>query len=159
MPLLDYCVRGAILPDMEAADKEDAIRQLIAALVESGKLPAAKVRSITNDVLGRERQATTGIGQGVGVPHARTKHVDQIRIAIGKVAAGLDFESVDGERVRVILLIISPDTKAKAEEHLQVMKSIVKIVRDPYQCKRLHGCTSADSFLDLLSEIDRGVRA
>lgn len=159
MPLLDYCVRGAILPDMEAADKEDAIRQLIAALVESGKLPAAKVRSITNDVLGRERQATTGIGQGVGVPHARTKHVDQIRIAIGKVASGLDFESVDGERVRVILLIISPDTKAKAEEHLQVMKSIVKIVRDPYQCKRLHGCTSAESFLDLLSEIDRGVRA
>lgn len=159
MPLLDYCVSGAILSDMEASDKEDAIRQLISALAESGKIPASKVRSITTDVLGRERQATTGIGQGVGVPHARSKHVSEIRIAIGKVASGLDFEAVDGERVRVILLIISPAVQAKAEEHLQVMKSIVKIVRDPYQCKRLHGCTTPESFLDLLAELDRGAYA
>jgi mannitol/fructose-specific phosphotransferase system IIA component (Ntr-type) len=67
------------------------------------------------------------------------------------VPRGVEFGAVDGERVRLIMLLISP--KDNNEEHLAAMKSLVTIARDPYQRQRLISCATAESFLDLLAEI------
>jgi len=151
MSLRDYCVAGAVIPHLDAADKEDAIRQLIAALASAKAFPKTKADTVLKEVVERERQATTGIGRGVGIPHARSAHVKQIVLAIGRVTRGVEFGAVDGERVKVILLLISPkDDDAK---HLAAMKHIVAIARDPYQRQRLISCGTAESFLDLLAEI------
>lgn len=151
MALRDYCTPEAIISDMEAAGKEDAIKQLVDAL--AGKAFAKKnATAVYKEVIERERRATTGIGAGIGIPHARSTHARKLSIAIGRIAEGLDFGAVDGERVRVVLLMISPEGKTDA--HLAAMKSIVSIVRDPYQCKRLHGCMSPESFIDLIAELD-----
>jgi len=152
MALVDYCIRDAILCNMEVGDKEDAVRQLVAALGQSKAIPKTKVTAIRKEVIERERQATTGIGNGVGVPHARSDHAKNLCLAIGRIPEGIDYGAVDGERVRVMLMLVSP--KNATEEHLAVMKAIVRIVRDPYQCKRLHGCRSIESFLDLIAEVD-----
>jgi nitrogen PTS system EIIA component len=151
MTLKEYCVSGAILPNIDAADKEDVIRQLIGALAAAKAIPKTKADAIVKEVIERERQATTGIGRGVGIPHARSAHVKQIVLAIGRVPRGVEFGSVDGERVRVILLLISP--KEGAAEHLAAMKDIVAIARDPYQRQRLISCGTVESFLGLLAEI------
>jgi mannitol/fructose-specific phosphotransferase system IIA component (Ntr-type) len=151
MPLRDYCSADAILPDMETAGKEDAIRQLVDVLAGKG-FAKKNANAVYKEVIERERRATTGIGGGIGIPHARSAHAKKISIAIGRVKDGLDFEAVDGEQVRVVVLLISPQDSP--DEHLAAMKSIVSIVRDPYQCKRLHGCTSPESFLDLIAELD-----
>lgn len=151
MTLRDYCVAGAILPDLDAADKEDAIRQLIAALAAAKAVPKAKADTVVREVVERERQASTGIGRGIGIPHARSAHVKQIVLAIGRLPRGVEFGAVDGERVRLVLLLISP--KEHDDDHLKAMKSIVSIARDPYQRQRLISCATAESFLDLLAEI------
>jgi PTS system nitrogen regulatory IIA component len=151
MALVDYCLKEAILCDLEVSDKEDGIRQIVHALAAAKAFPKTKAKSILSEIVDRERQATTGIGNGVGVPHARSQHAKKVVMGIGRVAGGIDFGAVDGERVRVILVLVSPE-KSRAD-HLAAMKSIVQIVRDPYQCKRLHGCDTPESFLGLLSEI------
>jgi len=151
MTLRDHCVAGAILPNLDAADKEDAIRQLIAALSAAKAIPKTKTDAVLREVVERERSASTGIGRGVGIPHARSAHVKQIVLAIGRVPRGVEFGSVDGERVRIILLLVSP--KEGNDAHLAAMKSIVTIARDPYQRQRLISCASVESFLDLLKEI------
>ncbi len=151
MTLRDYCVAGAILANMDAADKEDAIRQLIGALAAAKAIPKAKTDAVLREVIERERSATTGIGRGVGIPHARSTHVKQVVLAIGRVPRGVEFGSVDGERVRLVLLLVSP--KEGNDEHLAAMKGIVTIARDAYQRQRLISCASAESFLDLLAEI------
>jgi len=156
MGLHEYCIPGAILPDLEAADKEDAIRQMVDALVASKALTAKKAAVIGKEIIERERQATTGIGNGVGIPHARSKNVDKIILSFGRVDTGIDYAAVDGARVRVLVLLISP--KDATDDHLSAMKSIVGIIRDGYQCKRLIGCRSAESFVDLLKELD-GVKS
>lgn len=156
MALHDYCIPQAILPDLEAADKEDAIRQLVDALVEAKALTAKKAAAVSKEIIERERQATTGIGNGVGIPHARSENVDRILLTFGRVEDGVDYAAVDAQPVRVLALLISP--KDATDEHLAAMKSIVGIVRDGYQCKRLIGCRSADSFVDLLKELD-GVKS
>ena len=154
MPLHDYCIPEAVLCDMDAADKEEAIRQLVDVLLAAKRIPSRqKATAIRKEIIERERQATTGIGKGVGIPHARSKHAKTLSLAIGKVPRGLDYGAVDGERVRVILLLVSPDKST--DEHLAAMKTLVSIVRDPYQCKRLHGCDTPKSFVDLLAELDK----
>ena len=156
MALHEYCIPDAILCDLDAADKEDAIRQLVDALVASKALTAKKGTAIAKEIIDRERQATTGIGNGVGIPHARSGNVDKVLLSFGRIDGGIDYSAVDGERVRVLVLLISP--KKATDEHLAAMKSIVGIVRDGYQCKRLVGCKSAESFVDLLRELD-GVKS
>ena len=152
--LREYCSPEAILCNMDAVDKEDAIRQLVDVLLAAKRLPTKlKATKILKEIVDRERQATTGIGKGVGIPHARSKHAASLSLAIGRIPRGLDYGAVDGERVRVILLLVSPDKST--DEHLAAMKTLVSIVRDPYQCKRLHGCATAQSFLDLLAELDK----
>jgi PTS system fructose-specific IIC component len=151
MSLRDYCIADAVLPHLDAGDKEDAIRQLVNALVESKAIPKTKASAICKEIIERERQASTGIGHAIGVPHARSAHAKKIALAIGRVQGGLEFGAVDGERVKVILLLVSP--KDATDEHLAAMKSIVTIARDPYQRQRLIGCSSAESFLELLAEI------
>jgi mannitol/fructose-specific phosphotransferase system IIA component (Ntr-type) len=123
----------------------------VAALAAAKAIPKAKSETVLKEVVERERQATTGIGRGIGIPHARSGHVKQVVLAIGRAPRGVEFGAVDGERVRVILLLISP--KEANAEHLQAMKAIVSIARDPYQRQRLISCSTAESFLDLLAEI------
>jgi len=151
MTLRDYCIADAVLPQLDVADKEDAIRQLVAALAAAKAIPKSKADSVLKEVVERERQASTGIGRGVGIPHARSAHVKQIVLAIGRVPRGVEFGSVDGERVRLILLLVSP--KEGNAEHLAAMKSIVTLARDAYQRQRLISCATTESFLDLLAEI------
>ena len=152
MALREYCNPEAILCNLEAGDKEDALGQLVDALVAAKSIPKTKSTAIRKEILERERQATTGIGKGVGIPHARSKHAKKLSLAIGRIPRGLDYGAVDGERVRVILMLVSPDKST--DEHRASMRSLVSIVRDPYQCKRLHGCATPQSFLDLLAELD-----
>ena len=153
MALVDYCIKDAILCPLEIADKEDGFRQIVEALAAAKAVPKTKRAKILEEIVDRERQATTGIGNGVGVPHARSAHVKKTVLGIGRVSGGIEFGAVDGERVSVILLLVSPESNR--EEHLAAMKEIVRIVRDPYQCKRLHGCESAESFFDLLTEMSQ----
>ncbi len=150
---LHECVRAeAILCQLEAGDKEDAIGQLIDALVLAKTLTKPKAAKVRAEVLEREAQASTGIGRGVGIPHAKSEQVKGVLLAIGRIPGGIDFGAVDGERVRIVLLLVSPASDNDA--HLAAMRKIVGIVRDSYQCKRLLGCTTPESFLGLLKELD-----
>ncbi|MHC4952685.1 MAG: PTS sugar transporter subunit IIA [Planctomycetota bacterium] len=156
MALHEYCIPESILCDLEPADKEDAIRQMIDALVVAKALTAKSGTAIGKEVIERERQASTGIGNGVGIPHARTDLVKKVVLTFARVPDGFDYAATDGQRVRILCLLLSP--KSATNEHLAAMKSIVSIVRDNYQCKRLIGCKSPESFIDLLRELD-GVKS
>jgi len=151
MSLREYCNPDAVLCQLEAGDKDDAIRQLVDALAASKAFPKTKATAICKEVVERERQATTGIGKGIGIPHARSAHAKKISLAIGRVAGGIEYGAVDGDRVTTILMLVSP--KEHTDEHLAAMKQIVSIARDAYQRARLHGCSSPTSFMDLLAEI------
>ncbi|MGQ0612379.1 MAG: PTS sugar transporter subunit IIA [Planctomycetaceae bacterium] len=152
MRLQDHCTAEAVLSSLEASDKEDALGQLVEALVAAKAIPKAKAPLIRKEIVERELQASTGIGRGIGIPHARSAHVKRISLAIGRVPGGLEFGAVDGERVKVILLLVSPVDQT--EQHLAAMRAIVKMARDPYQAKRLHSCATPQSFLDLIAELD-----
>ena len=110
MKLSDIIVSDAVIADLNDVTRDEAIKRLMAALVDSGAISARSVKDATAAVLARERQATTGIGKGVALPHAKIKTVKRAVGAIGRSATGIEFGALDSKPVYVVILLLSnPD--------------------------------------------------
>lgn len=133
-------------------DKRTVIATLIDGLVRAKKIGAEDAAGILDETLKREAIGSTGIGHGIAIPHCRTPLVKDIICAYGHSATGLDFDSLDGEPVySVFLLLTPPDQK---EQHLQLMKSFASQIRKEHFCEFLHQVKSAQGLVDLLNEFE-----
>ena len=103
MVVSDYLREKFCLVDLQATDKEGAIKELAEVLNTGGK--AIDQEAFIKDVLEREELGSTGIGNNVGIPHARTKAVKGFVIAFGRSTSGIEFKALDGEKVNLIFLM------------------------------------------------------
>ena len=134
------------------ADKRTVITTLAESLARAKKITATQVAEIVEGALQRESVGSTGIGHGIAIPHCRTPLVKEIQCAYGQAEAGLDFDSLDGEPVHsVFLLLTPPDQK---ENHLGLMKSFASQIRKEHFCEFLHQVKSAQALIDLLAEFE-----
>src|ERR1700751_4819406 len=108
MKLSDFVVREAILVDLQATGKEEAIREIVRSLNHAGRLAEADQESVTRAILGREELGSTGIGQGVAVPHTRHPTVNRLIGTVALSKRGVDFAALDGDPVDILFLLISP---------------------------------------------------
>ena len=152
MKLSDIIVTNAVIPELTAETRDDAIAELIEALASAGTLAKRNVPDYAKAVLTRERQATTGIGKGVALPHAKVKGIKQAVGTIGCSSAGLDFAALDYKPVHSIILLLSdPDSP---DEHLQAMESIFKHVQRDMFRKFLRQSSTKEAIIDLVQEAD-----
>ena len=138
------------LPD--SADKRTVIEALVGSLAEAGKISEDKVASITDGAMAREERGSTGIGHGIAIPHCRTDLVDTIMCAFGRNEAGIDFDSLDGENVHSVFLLLTPE--AQREEHLELMRNFAVQIRKEHFCEFLHENKDADGLVSLLAEFE-----
>jgi len=133
-------------------DKRTVISTLIEGLIRAKKISEEHVVGILDETMKRESVGSTGIGHGIAIPHCRTSLVKEIICAYGHSDVGLDFDSLDGEPVfSVFLLLTPPDQK---ELHLQLMKSFASQIRKEHFCEFLHQVKSAQALVDLLTEFE-----
>jgi mannitol/fructose-specific phosphotransferase system IIA component (Ntr-type) len=152
MKLSDIIVTDAIVPELQASSREEAIGTLVEQLAEAGAIARKNVQEITEAVLSREEQATTGIGKGVALPHAKLKGVKKPIGTIGRSSEGIDFASLDSKPVySVILLLSSPDNP---DEHLQAMETIFKHVQRDMFRKFLRQSETQEAITELIQEAD-----
>jgi nitrogen PTS system EIIA component len=152
MKLSDIMVSDAIVPDLQAQTRNDAIAELVQALAEAGAIAKKDVQDVTQAVLGRESQATTGIGKGVALPHAKLKGTRKPIGTIGRSAEGLDFSALDSKPVySIILLLSSPENP---DEHLQAMETIFKHVQRDMFRKFLRQSETQQAIVELIEEAD-----
>jgi mannitol/fructose-specific phosphotransferase system IIA component (Ntr-type) len=152
MKLSDIIVADAILPDLQVTDRDEVIEQLVAALAEAGAISKKNIEEATTAVLAREKQATTGIGKGIALPHAKIKSVKNVVGAIGRSSRGIDFNALDSKPVYIVLLLLSnPDNP---DEHLQAMETIFKHVQRDIFRKFLRQSETAAAIADLIQEAD-----
>ena len=152
MKFADFVASGAIKAEVTADDKEGVIREIVAALQGADKIAADEVESIVKAILKREELGSTGIGRGVAVPH--TKHPSVQRL-VGTVAVsneGIDFNSLDGEKVQLFFLLISPPDRPG--DHLRALENISRQLRDDTFCRFLKQAKTADDIRQLLDEAD-----
>lgn len=152
MKLSDIVVADAIVADLKAKTRNEAIEELVAALAQAGAIAKKNVAEIAKAIITRESQATTGIGKGIALPHAKVKGIKKPMTTIGASAVGLDFNSLDSQPVySVILLLSSPDDP---DEHLQAMETIFRHVQRDIFRKFLRQATTKEAILDLVQEAD-----
>jgi len=140
------------VPSLANTTRDAVIEELVESLAAAGAVSKQKVKEIIKAVLAREAQATTGIGKGVALPHAKLKGVKKPIATIGCSSKGIDFASLDSKPVySVILLLSSPDNP---DEHLQAMETIFKHVQRDIFRKFLRQSESREAVIDLIKEAD-----
>ncbi len=152
MKFVDFIVPDAIRAELAAGDKEGVIREMAQALLDAGQIEADEFESIIKAILKREELGSTGIGRGVAVPHTKHPSVDRL---VGNVAVsrnGVDFDSLDGEKVNLFFLLISPPDRPG--DHLRALENISRQLRDDTFCRFLKQSKSVEDIRQLLDEAD-----
>ena len=152
MKFADFVCFKATVPELQARDRDGAIAEIVSSLDKAGKLGKGKCKEISRAVIKREKEASTGMGKGVAVPHVKYKLVKDVIAAIGLSSAGIDFSALDKQPVYSIILLISPVDQP--DRHLQAMENIFRHLQHEKFRKFLRQCRSAEQVEDLLREAD-----
>lgn len=126
MKLMDFLIPDAIEPDMKSTNKVDAIKELVLLLKKVGAI--TEEVTIAKVVLEREELGTTGIGEGIAVPHGKSDAVNRLVAAFGRSEKGLDFESIDKKPVHLIFLLVAPSSTAGP--HLMALARISRLLKN-----------------------------
>lgn len=152
MKFSEFVKSDAIRAELSATDKDGVIRELVGALVESGQIDAAEQDGIVKAIMKREELGSTGIGRGIAVPHTKHPSVDQLVGTVGISTDGVDFQSLDGEKVQLFFLLISPPDRPG--DHLRALENISRQLRDETFCRFLKQSKNANDVSELLEEAD-----
>lgn len=131
---------------VKPTDKKSAIRQLADLMAASGNL--ADKEQYLNDVFAREASGTTGLGDGIATPHAKSKGVKEAGLAAMTVPEGMDFESMDGNPARLFFMIAAPDSANDA--HIQILQQLAMMIMDPDFKEALIAAKTKEEFLHLI---------
>jgi mannitol/fructose-specific phosphotransferase system IIA component (Ntr-type) len=155
MKLLEIFRQDAIVPSIQSLERDDAISELLDALIADGVAPESIRDELLAQILKREAMSTTGFGRGVAVPHVKHSGITKKGAAIGISQGGLDFHSMDKQPVYSVFLLLSPGDQP--EDHLQAMETIFKsLMKDTFR-RSLRESTSKDEIVHLLEDADSQV--
>jgi mannitol/fructose-specific phosphotransferase system IIA component (Ntr-type) len=152
MRFRDFVCFEATITELQASDRDGVIEELVSSLDKAGRLGNGKCQEIIREVIKREKEASTGLGKGVAVPHVKHKAVKNVIATIGQSSTGINFFALDKQPVYSVILLISPADEP--DKHLQAMESIFKHLQQERFRKFLRQCRSTQQLEDLLIEAD-----
>jgi len=144
----NFLVRDALVPSLVATTKEGAIRELVTALQRAGYFKPHEVDPVVAEILRREGLGSTGIGRGVAIPHSRHEGLPRLVGTLGLSRAGIPFDSIDGQDVRLVFLLVSrPDQPGP---HLHALETIVRVSESDEFLNRLLAAATRDDMWALI---------
>ncbi len=146
MTLADLIAPNAILPALEANNKKQAIQELAARAAE---LTGQNERAILEILLQREKLGSTGVGNGVAIPHGKLPKLGRLFGLFARLEGPIDFEALDGQPVDLIFLLLAPE--AAGADHLKALARVARLLRDPNTARRLRDSRDADALYAVLS--------
>ncbi len=152
MKLQDIVVHKAILPDLAAKDRDEAITELIESLVAAGALSPELSDEFIKAIIKREKRGSTGFGHGVAVPHVKHPAISKMAVAVGISRTGIDFNALDKQPVYSIFLLLSPEDRP--EDHLDAMEAIFGNLSQETFRRFLRQATTVEDIVTLLEEAD-----
>ena len=150
MRITDLLDKRSISLTAAPKSKEEALNEAIALMAESGKINDTE--GYRKQVFAREEESTTGVGEGIAIPHGKCGAVNRPGLAAMVIKDGVDFDSLDGEPVTLLFLIAAPDTKDNV--HLDVLSKLSMMLMDEEFTKNLRNATTAEEFLEIIDKAD-----
>jgi PTS system nitrogen regulatory IIA component len=152
MKLLDIVVPNAILPELTSTQRDEAVAEMIDALVASGALSPGLKDEFIKAIIKREKRGSTGFGHGVAVPHVKHTAISKMAVAVGISRAGIEFNALDKQPVYSVFLLLSPEDKP--EDHLDAMEAIFGNLSQETFRRFLRQANSVEDVMTLLEEAD-----
>lgn len=152
MKLTDYISKDMIVLDLKASNPEDTFRQLSQVMEQEGRLSDrdAYIKALLN----REKQSSTAIGFEVAIPHGKTDAVIKPSVVFAKVPEGItDWESLDGDPVKLVFMIGVPETAA-SDEHLRILALLSRRLIDDSFRESLKDAVSVDAVYEILATVE-----
>jgi nitrogen PTS system EIIA component len=151
MQIMDFLSPDAIKMSLESKTKKDVIKELVELLVQTGKVKDKK--KMTQILIEREDLGSTGIGQGIAIPHGKSDTVNELTAAFGLSPEGVAFDSLDGEPVNIFFLLVAPEGAAGA--HLKALARISSLLKDKYFRKSLISSKTPADVIKVIQEEEK----
>lgn len=150
MDLGDILSNAQIITDLQATDRWQAIDELINNLVATGKIKPEHHDAIAAVVKKRESSMSTGIGFGIGIPHASTDLIQEVVGALGRSRKGVNFDALDNQPVNLVMLFLVP--QGQFQKHLHTLANIAKLLHKADFRQALEQAPDADAMLKIIRE-------
>jgi mannitol/fructose-specific phosphotransferase system IIA component (Ntr-type) len=150
MDLGDILGANNILPELQATDRWQAIDELIANLIATGKIKAEHREAVTATVKKRENSMSTGIGFGIGLPHASIDFITEVVGALGRSRKGVNFDALDNQPVSLVMLFLVP--QGQFQKHLHTLANIAKLMHKAEFRQTLEQSPDANAMLQAIRE-------
>lgn len=150
MKILDILDKQMIIPQLASTSKEGVLRELIRAIAHVEK--QVDENRLMEILLERESLGSTGIGEGVAIPHGKSKDVKRLLASFGRSLAGMDFQAMDGKPTHLFFLLVAPENSAGT--HLKALARISRLMKDNVFRKRLMEASSGEEIYSLFSAED-----
>lgn len=146
MRLGDYLDKDYILPELASASKAEVLGEMVGAIGD--KLDGLDRDKALGVLLERESLGTTGIGEGIAIPHGKLEDLDEIVVAVGRSSAGIDFDALDHAPCHFFFLVIAPEQVAG--QHLRILAHISRLLKDDAFRDNFLAADTADGLWNLL---------
>jgi nitrogen PTS system EIIA component len=153
MRMSDFVVRESISASLAAPTKETVIREMVENLKAAGYFKGNEPEEIIKAIHKRELLGSTGIGRGVAIPHTKHYSVDRLIGTVGLSRAGIPFDSIDGEPVYILFMLISP--QERPSDHLRALEGVSRSLRDDNFVHALRQATTPQQIWDLIVAQDK----
>lgn len=147
MILADIIDSRAVLPHLKVQNKKQLLHEMAQAL---GSIVAIDSRLIVETFMQREKLGSTGLGQGIAIPHGRLPSITRVYGVFARLAHPVAFESVDGEPVDLVFALVSPEHAGA--DHLTALARVSRLLRDPQILAKLRGTESQDGLYAILTQ-------
>jgi len=152
MKLSQIVVKEAVIPELQAQDRDGVIKEMVNKLVEVSHLSGDDTLAVVRALIKREKQGSTGFGKGVAVPHVKHAAAKKLVATIGRSSVGVDFAALDRAPVYVVVLLLSPPDMP--DEHLEAMESIFRYLQRDNFRKFLRQAETIEQIAELIEEAD-----
>ena len=152
MKLSDFVVPKAIVPQLQARERDDVVAELVDALVAAGAAPKNLRDTLVAEILKREKNGSTGFGKGVAIPHVKHEKIKKVAAAIGVSQPGVDYCALDKQPVYSIFMLLSPADQP--DQHLHAMENIFANLQNDTFRSFLRQADNLDAINTLLEEAD-----
>ncbi|WP_454918272.1 PTS IIA-like nitrogen regulatory protein PtsN [Xanthobacter sediminis] len=146
MPLADLLVPNAVFPMLRASSKKQVLQELAQ---QAASLVNRDQREIFETLLQRERLGSTGVGNGIAIPHGKLPNLGKLVGLFARLEKPIDFESLDGEPVDLVFLLLAPE--AAGADHLKALARVARMLRDPDVVEKLRATRDATLMYNLLT--------
>jgi PTS system nitrogen regulatory IIA component len=150
MKIMDYLDEEWVIADLQGTDKASILKELSSVLVKPCK--ATSGEELLQVLLDREKLGSTGIGEGIAIPHGRLKKLKKFFISFGRSAQGVDFDSIDRKPSHLFFLVMAPENSAV--DNLKLLSRIVTLLKEPSFKERLIEAPSRKELFQIISEED-----